>query len=388
MKLWKTVCGGMLVVLLVAFIPSLLALGLNGGNGLTYIKSAWNLKPGYLTLYGKTRFFGKVASLTEQASAVTFWDVQGAFSINYGINDHIELAISPIMYQDNHKGGTGYNFPDDLLLGLKFGSYKLKRSSLTWAISLDSRFPTGKYHNVPFEPYSAGTIEWGFTGMLTYSQDPLYPDDNLNVHANFGYVNHNDVGQKLSQFSYDNGVGKMSQQLLYGIGMKIPNSEFDFSIELYGNKFLQKPPKATAYSVEDYIYLSPGVSYRAYRWLTLNFTTDLRLSSDKDESIYTFSSPIADMPNYPSWRINLGMNIILLPTSVYKLSDKDILMRKAESRRELFEQIIKEQRETESAEEELDRIKAERRNAERELERLRRILEGDLKKKKKEDDGR
>ena len=383
MKIWKTVSGGMLIVLLLGLTPSLFGIGLNGGTGLTYIKSAWNLKPGYLTLYGRTRFFGKVASLAEQASAVTFWDVQGAFSINYGISDHIELFISPVMYQDNHKSGTGYNFPDDLLLGLKFGSYNLKGTSLTWAVSLDSRFPTAKHHNVPFEPYSAGTIEWGFTGMLTYSRDPLYPDDNLNIHANFGYVNHNDVGEKLSQLSYDNvSVTNMSQQLLYGIGMKIPSSEFDFSFELYGNKFLQKPP-GTAFSLEDYIYLTPGINYQAYRWLTLSFATDLRLSPDKDDTLEPFASHIpADMPNYPSWRINLGMNIILLPTSVYKLSDKDILMRKAESRRELFEQIIKEQRETESAEEELDRIKQERRKAERELERLRRILEGDLKKKK------
>ncbi len=385
MKLCKAICRGMLVILLFGFTPSLMALGLNGGNGLTYIKSAWNLKPGYLTLYGKTRFFGKVASLTEQVSAVTFWDVQGAFSINYGISDHIELAISPIMYQDNHKRGSGYNFPDDLLLGLKFGSYNLKGSSLTWAISLDSRFPTAEYHNVPFEPYSAGTIEWGFTGMLTYSRDPLYPEDNLNVHANFGYVNHNDVGQKLSQ-SLDISVTNMSQQFLYGIGMKIPSSEFDFSIEFYGNKFLQKPPTETAYSVEDYFYMTPGINYRAYRWLTLSFSTDLRLTPDKDETGDLFVYKIPDMPNYPSWRINLGINIILLPTSVYKLSDKDILMRKAESRRELFEQIIKEQRETESAEEELERIKEERRKAERELERLRRILEGDLKKKKDSDD--
>ena len=387
MKVWKTVSGGMLIVILLGLTPSLFGNGLNGGTGLTYIKSAWNLKPGYLTLYGRTRFFGKVASFAEQASAITFWDVQGAFSINYGISDHIELAISPIMYQDTHKGNSGYNFPDDLFLGLKFGSYNLKGSSLTWAISLDSRFPTAKHHNVPFEPYSAGTVEWGFTGMLTYSRDPLYPDDNLNIHANFGYVNHNDVGEKLNNFSNENVVTNMSQQLLYGFGMKIPSSEFDFLVELYGNKFLQRPPKSTAYSLEDYIYFSPGVSYRAYRWLTLNFTTDLRLSSDKDESTYTFAWQIPDMPNYPSWRINLGLNIILLPTSVYKLSDKDILMRKAESRRELFEQIIKEQRETESAEEELDRIKEERRKAERELERLRRILEGDLK-KKKEGDGK
>jgi len=384
MKLWKGVCGGILLVLLCAIAPRAYSTGLNGGSGLTYVKSAWNLKPGFLTLYGRTRFFGKVAALSEtQSQAVTYWDVQGALSINYGISDHIEFAVSPIMYQDNHKGGKGYNVPDDLFLGLKLGSYMIKGTSLTWAVSLDSRFPTAKYHNIPFEPYSAGAVEWGFTGMLTYSKDPLYPEDNLNVHANFGYNNHNDVGKKLTIFSSDKtSVTSMSQQLFFGTGFKIPTPDFDFSIELFGNKFLQSPPSATAYSLEDYLYLTPGVSFKAYRWLTLSFATDLRLTPDKDETLYTYGGQINDMPNYPSWRINLGLNIILLPTTVYRLSDKDILMKKAESRRELFEQIIKEQRETESAEEELDRIKEERRKAERELERLRRILEGDVKKKK------
>ena len=386
MKIWKAFCGGMLIVLLVGFLPSVFAIGLNGGNGLTHIKSAWNLKPGYLTLYGRTQFFGKVAS-PQQATAFTYWDVQGAFSLNYGISDHIEFALSPVLYQDTQKGTTGYNLPDDLFLGLKFGSYNLKGTSLTWAVSLDSRFPTAKYHNIPFEPYSAGTIEWGFTGMLTYSKDPLYPEDNLNIHANLGYLNHNDVGQKLSKSYPTISVANMSQQLFYGIGMKIPNSELDFSVELYGNKFLQQPP-STAFSLEEYMYLTPGINYRAYRWLTLSIATDFRLTPDKDETLANSDSYITpDMPNYPNWRINLGLSITLLPTSVYKLSDKDILMRKAESRRELFEQIIKEQRETESAEEELERIKEERRKAERELERLRRILEGDLK-KKKEDEGK
>ncbi len=389
MKLLKTLVGGfVLVVLLFTAIPFAQSSILNGGNGLTYVKSAWNLKPGYLTLYGRSRFFGKVASVPQNviASAVTFWDVQGALSFNYGISEHFELAISPVMYQDNHKGGPGYNFPDDLFLGLKLGSHKLQGTSLTWAVSLDSRFPTAKYHNVPFEPYSAGTVEWGFTGMLTYSRDPLYPEDAVNVHLNLGYVNHNDVGKKLTTSTNDNvSVTSMTQQFFYGLGLKIPTSDFDFSVELYGNKFIQKPPPATAYSVEEYLYLTPGVSFKAYRWLTLNFATDLRLTADTDETLYINSTKFHDMPNYPGWRINLGVSILLLPTSVYRLSDKDILMKKAESRRELFEQIIKEQRETESAEEELDRIKEERRKAERELERLRRILEGDSKKKKEDD---
>jgi len=376
----KAIRGGMFFFLITILIPGVYGNGLNGGRGLTYVKSAWNLKPGYLTFYGRSQVFGKVAKNQERSIAV--WDIQGAVSLNYGINDHIELAVSPIMYQDTQKGDKKYMMPGDLFLGLKFGSYNINRSSLTWGVSLDTRFPTGEDYNIAFEPYSAGTVSWGFTGMLSYSKDPLYPDENLNIDFNLGYMNHNDVGEKLSGNPNDSySVTSMTQELRYGLGIKIPTPSFDFSIEMYGNSFIQKPPKETAFSVENYLYMTPGINYRAFRWLTLKVGADLRLSSNTEKFIGDYSK---QLPNYPSWRVNFGFNVLLLPTSVFKVNDKDILIRKAENRRELFEQIINEQRETESAEEELDRIKAERRKAERELERLRRILEGDQKKKTKE----
>lgn len=360
---------------------------INGGYGLNYVRSAWSLKPGYLTLTTKTHFFGKVSSEL-QKSAVTYWVVQGAFSLNYGVNDHLELALTPVIYQDNHKGGKGYNLPDDLYLSVKLGSYDIRGSSIRYGLLMQTRFPTAEHHNVVFEPYSANSISWGFEGMATYSKDPLYPDDNMNVHFNLGYTNFNDVGQKLS-FRDENdtvSVRAMSQEMTFGLGIEIPTSEFDFSVELFGNTFLQKPPKETAFSRENYLYLTPGIKFRAYRWLTLNFSTDLRLSANNDETEYLFDHKIADMPNYPSWRINLGASMVLLPTKIYQSNDKDVLIKKAESRRELFEQIIREQRETESAEQELERIKTERRKAERELERLRRILEGESKPAKDNND--
>lgn len=375
-----------LLVLGIMIITSsqMAASNLNGGRGLMHIRSAWSLKPGFLTLYAHSRFFGKVGEISSKTAqtAVTFWDVQGSLSFNYGINQHIEVAISPIMYQDNHKGDSGYNFPDDLFLQLKFGSYGSKGSSLTFGGLLNFRFPTAKYHNLMFEPYSAGTVEWCMMGLTTYSRDPLYPEDALNAHLNLGYINHNDVGQKLSSSDRDSVyVRSMTQEISYGLGVKMPSSQFDFSIELYGNTFLQKPPQ-TAHSLENYLYLSPGITYKAYRWLSVDFSADFLLTNpEKDESVYGAISKIEGMPNYPSWRANLGFRFILLPMTAYRVSDRDILMRKAESRRELFEQIINEQRETESAEEELERIKEERRKAERELERLRRILEGEARKK-------
>jgi len=384
MKIWRTVIFGGWMLL--SCITTTIGSPVNGGLGLSYVRSAWVLKPGYLIFTTQSRFFGKVSSPTEK-NAITYWDVQGSFSLNYGISDHFEVALTPIMYQDNHRGGKGYNFPDDIFLSLKIGSYNIKNSSINYGFLIQTRFPTAEHHNVVFEPYSAGTVSWGFLGLGTYSKDPLYPEDNMNVHLNLGYTNHNDVGQKLGpNEDIDTvSVNSMTQELTYGLGIKLPTAEFDFALELHGNSYIQKPPKETAYSCENFIYLTPSIAFRAYRWLSLYFGTDLRLSSNNDETLYYSNlNKLDDMPNYPSWRINLGAKITLLPTKIYKVSEKDILIKKAESRRELFEQIIREQRETESAEEELERIKSERRKAERELERLRRILEGESKVKEEQ----
>jgi len=343
-----------------------------------YIRSAYTTPPGYLNLYAHTRFFGKVLDVPGGAAA-TVWDVQGSLTFNYGANKHIELDVSPIVYQDTNNGHpNGYNVPDDLFLRVKFGNYSATGSAFTFGAQLFSRFPTAGSkpydHNLPWEPYYAGRVNFGVVGLATYAKDPLYPDDELTVDWNLGYVFHNDVGRKLSSPLGTKEVESTTQEFLYGAGVRIPSEKFNFSIELYGNAFIQSPPKE-AFSSNPYVYLTPGITYKAARWLALDFSSDFRLSSTSNDH------PTLVKINYPGWRVNLGARWTLLPSSVYRVSEKDILIQKAESRRQLFEQIIKEQRETESAEEELERIKEERRKAEKELERLRQILEGEAKKK-------
>lgn len=377
----------MFIILLggAVILPNLVSaqINFNGGRGLTYVQSAWTLEPGFLTVKALTRSFGKVGNFLRpngRTEAVTIWDVTGRFSVNYGLGRHLELAISPILYGDTNRGGDGINTPDDLFLSLKIGSFSSPGSSVSFGFVLNTRFPTGEVHNVPFEPYSTDRVAWGFTGLVTYSKDPLYPEDATNIHFNLGYWNHNDVGSKLTSSSTpETEPTSMSQELIYAAGIKIPRDNFDFSVEIYGNAFLQTPPPA-AYSREDYVYLSPSVYYKPYRWLTLNFGADFRITKPSDKTDYSLISRVLpnSQPNYPGWRINFGSSFTLLPTTVYRVNERDILMQKAETRRELFEQIIKEQRETESAEAELERIKEERRRAERELERLRKILEGEL----------
>jgi hypothetical protein len=366
---------------------------INASRGPLTVRSAWTLEPGYLTLTTHTRFFGKVSQITQpgqtSTSAVTIWDVQGGLSLNYGISKHFEAAFVPMIYQDtNKRTDKGYNLLDDLFLFLKVGSLGNKGSSLSYGFDLGVRFPTAKEHNVVLEPYSAAKTSFGVNALASYARDPLYPEDGFSMHFNLGYWNHNDVGSRLTPtiFSRDTvRVLNMTQEMNYGAAMLFPFDKFDFRFEVHGRTFLQKPP-VTAFSRESVAYISPGVTYKPYRWMTMLLNADLRVANASDETDYSKPgvNKISDLPNYPSWRITLATKITILPTSLYAISERDILMKKAESRRELFEQIIKEQRETESAEEELERIKDERRKAEKELDRLRRILEGEAERQKQE----
>ncbi len=357
----------------------------NAGRGLTYVRSAWNLDPGHLIMYNYTRFFGSATEINFSADStgtVTYWDVQAGFSLNYGITRNIELGFTPIIYQDTHIGDSGFNLIDDIFVMLKVGSYGKRGASINYGFDVGTRLPTGKIHNVVFEPYSAGKISFGVNTRFSFASDPLYPDEAFSAHLNVGYWNHNDVGQKLTQHPADmTVVEKPTQELQYGFGVIYPTDRFDFSAELTGTSFIQFPPE-TAYSQENSAFLSPKVRYKAYRWLAIDMSADFRVAGGKDNTVYTYLNRFTNIGNYPGWRLNLGARITLLPTSIYSTSERDLLMRKAETRRELFEQIIREQKETESAEDELERIKEERRKAERELDRLRKVLDNSKTSKK------
>lgn len=354
------------------------AVVLNGGKGLPHTKAAWVTETGRLTLLSHTRFWGQVHQTKQSqlglTSAVTVWDVRGQMALNYGLGKHFELSVLPILYQDDQSEWGHY--PWDTHMSLKIGNFGSKASSLRYGLELNARFPTGEAHNFLFEDYTAGTTEFGATGLLSYAYDPLYPEDALNIHLNLGYLNHNDAGENLTGNPFDQNsiVLQQSQQGLYAIAMSIPTESFDYGLEMYGNYWLQQPPLAAA-GRETYLYMGASIKYKPFRWFDFIVSGDYRLSADKEETIGPRRVPDG-LPNYNTWRINVGAKFVLLPTSIYRLKERDVLMQKAETRRELFEQIIKERRETESAEEELERIREERRKAERELERLRRILEG------------
>ncbi len=379
MKHWKSWLACM-TMLAVVGVPPAQAQYHAGGRGLMYVHTARTLEKGNLNVYLHSRIYGK--SVEAVSVSTTYWSAQGSFALNYGLSDRLELTLLPIIYQDSNSGPN--NFPGDVFLKFKVGSLGSPSSRVKFGFSVSSRLPLGKTSNVVFEPYSSGNIEAGFDGLVSYASDVLFPDESFNLDFNLGYIYHNDAGMKMTNAAADtfSNAGTTSE-LTYGLGVRFPFDKWKVSAELVGNFFIREPA-VNAYSRENYLYFTQGLAYRVADWLELHVAGDFRLSSDNDKTVYQF---IGELPgtlpkSYPGWRVQTGLKVSLFPSATYRADERDMLVRKAETRREVFEQIVREQRETEKAEKELARIKEERIKAEKELERLRKLLDEDGTKKK------
>ena len=355
----------------------------NHGRGLVHVNTAWSQYKSSLRLssHASSFFKDEVTHHSDgTATGITYWDIQSGLGLRYGLSNHFELGISQLVYQDNHKGGQGYNLPDDIFLSAKLGSIGKRESNFRLGLKLDSRIPLAEHHNVPFEPYSAGRIEIGLMGLLTFSSDPLFPDYGVNVHLNAGFLNHNDFGTTLTSLESDTiTVEKSAQEFIYGLGFSRMWREFGFFIELYGRNFIQQPP-ATAYTRENSLFIMPGLIYDPNSWLSLQVGLDLRILGNNDETDYNMVPRTAGhLPNLPSWRIHVGASITLLPKSLQRttaIRPGDVSPATASTGdTEMYKALADERRKTEDAEEELERIRSERRRMEQMLERLRRILE-------------
>ncbi len=351
-----------------------------GNRGPLYLSTAWNLTKGDLVFQANTRFYFNnktFGTANDLPNAVTFWDIQGGLNFSYGINEHYQLSIAQILYQDNHKPGKGYNFPDDLFLKFKAASFPKSATPYKLGAVITTRVPLAKYHNVHLEPYSAGRVEFGLLSAASYSKNPLYPEDGFNAHLNLGFIDHNDRGKKFTDTRIPYVNQRNSRELYGGLAAIYPISSFDFSIELYGNYHITKPPQA-AFSRHNYFYISPGVSYNSSYWLSVACSFDFRLSPHQSSKSYWLQSFSATLlPTYPTWRVNLSfrMNPVSKWKGRFESKERDQAIKSTPAKKSVIQQISEERKEIENAEEELRRIREERKKMDEILNRLRKALE-------------
>jgi len=362
-------------------------LSIQGIHGPIYVMSAWNLVKGDLILHGQSRFYFKNEVNDRPGfprTAVTLWNAQGTVNIFYGLSNNYEIGLSQVMYQDAHggKSGKGYNLPDDIHLKLKMTSLGPADLPIRFGFQIASRIPTAKYHNVPFEPYSAGKFEFSLMALASFSVNSQLPEHSLNAHANFGYLDHNDSGEKLAEGDADiqyESVG--SKELIYALGIVYPVSKFNFSFEFYGNRYLTRPPEP-AFSRYSYLYVTPGVSYSAYEWLSVVFGFDFRMTSARPNPAARTIS--INTPVFPTWRLNFGIKFNLMSRlqNRYMENENSAMHRSAGSyTKDIYQQIGDEKKQVENAEKELEQIREERKKMDEILKRLRTVLEEDEQKK-------
>ncbi len=360
------------------------------GSGTLYVRPAYN--PPRATFFCGThaRAFFKDEVRKEASglsSGATFWDIQGGIGFYYGLTSRLELGVSQIFYQDTHKDEKGYNLPDDLFLHAKLGSLGRKNSSMRFGVQMDLRLPTAKYHNLPLEDYASGRIAIGVTALASIITDPLYPETGLNIHFNLGLMSHNDVAARLVDHPLDTlTVAKNSQELVYGSAFSTTWQDFGFFAELAGRAFLSKPP-LNAYTRENSLYLTPGITYAPNTWMKLRVAMDLRILGGTDETRYDGEEgsyaavPWSHPLNLPQWRISVGTLMSLNPHKVQVVRRKENALKRATVIQEaspdekIYDDLAAERKKTEGAEAELERIRSERQRMESLLDRLRKILE-------------
>ncbi len=365
---------------IILFLLSVSAYGQlpNGSYTLIHTQTARTYEPGRLVLKTNMNFWTKLAKYIGDPSLkpsdfkeLNAWVAQGNINFTYGIVNHLDLTMATMIYQDTQTGEKKYNLPDNITLMMKFGNYAFAKRMFMFSGIIASKFFTGEKWNYSMAQYQSGGVEYGLSTALTYFSDPYLPERAFSASLNLGWWNHNDAG-RLQYGRLASSVN--AQELQYGLGLVYPTEKFDFMLEFNGMSYLVQPD-SFVYSRDDWMYISPAMRYKALSWMSIDLGVDFRLSSGEYSSYRGANLENRDLPVYPSWKVQLGVNFKILPIGV---SGKTATEREREvfnKRVDYFQNILKEREESENIEQELEKLKEERKQAEQELEELKQILE-------------
>jgi hypothetical protein len=356
-----------------------------GSRGFFHVQSASTLYKGTLDAGTNLNFFTKVGDYLgeqkpENFSGVNWWDVQYNIYSTYGMLDNLDMTFMWRIYQDTNRGiyGEGesdyqYNIPEDIFLDFKAGSFGLNNNRFDLGFITSFRIPLANNYNYYFEPYTAGGLEFGLTGLASYFNDPYLHDRSYSVHLNLGWYYHNDAGKVLYKdpTGLEYRADGNASAFQYGLAFSYPTELFDLNLEFWGNNFVNAPD-TMAYSRENYMYITPSVKFKPKPWFNFHMGLDIRVSKDEDTSSKLLPSPkeTLSLPNYPSWKLYMALNFRLMPWGSGFEGSKS-----GRSKVDFYESLLKDSRRSEKIEEELRRLRKEREQAEKELEELRQMLE-------------
>jgi hypothetical protein len=349
-----------------------------GSRSLLHTHTARTFDQGRLEVYTNLDFYTKLGEFIGAApsnfAAANYWVVASNIFTTYGIIDNLDISLGLRLYQDTNRFNTA-NIPDDLFLTIKSGSFDLGTRHLYGAGMLNFRFPLGEVPNNFYIDYSSGSVEYGLMAAFSYFVDPYLLSRNFSAHLNLGWYNHNDAGKVVYE---RRGVEQKARfngtKLQYGLGFVYPVGLMDLMLEVNGISWIEQPD-TMVYGREDYMYVTPAIRFKPYRWLYADLGVDIRISGDEDVTRGVPLGVNIDLPNYVDWKAWLALNFTILPLAPSEQTPEEMERDRFNKRVDFFQNIIEERERIENVQEELDRLKREREEAEKELEELKQILE-------------
>ena len=352
-----------------------------GKNNFIHLQSGRTYGSGHLEIFNQSAFYTtRVSSISVQPSpaftASSYWLLQNNFGIIYGPVDHFDLILRLGYYQDAHHL-TDFNLPDAVTLTLKGGSLSFANRHFYAAGMFTLSIPMGEEHNYPLVEYlSSSNFEYGFKSALSYYQNSYTPDNSFSLHLNLGYYSHNAASSV--EYARENlllEAGTNGAEFQYGFGLVYPLRLIEFRVELSGSKYIQQPD-TMVYGREDYLYVTPSLRYKPFRWLSIDLGADFRVSGDEEQSsgIYLYTTQMG-LPNYSDWRAHLGLNFTIFPLPPAPKSEDDISQERFNQRIDYFRSMVEDRDRLDNAREDIEAIKKERRQIEREIKALKQMLE-------------
>jgi len=370
--------------LMVFFTSSAFAQLPNGEKTFIRTQTANTYEKGQLGIYTNMNFYSKAGDFLGQGlkpstfNKVNYWLVAANAVFTYGLMEHLDASLGVRIYQDTHYSNE-YNLPDDLFLTVKYGGFKSGRNHFSHAFMTSFRFPTGEVHNYPFTEYASGAFEYALMYAVSYYADPYLPNRSFSTHFNAGWWNYNELGKTL--YTRSNGeelkATVNSSDFRMALAFSYPTGLFDFRLELSGILFIQQPD-AFVYSAEEWAFISPSIRYRMTNWVSADFGLDFRVSPvDRNgtSGIPQISSNVDLPPNFPNWRVQMGLNFDLNLLSTNKTSAMDYEQQTAREKAKVFETVIEEKEKANAVQDEIENLKKIRKDAEKEIDELKKMLD-------------
>lgn len=364
-------------IILLICVQNVLAQLPNGEKSLIHTQTGKTYSKGQFGIYSNLNFYSKIGdalgSVPANFQATNYWLVASNLVLTYGVSDHFDVTAGIRLYQDTHYENE-YNFPDDIFLTVRAGSYNFGRNRFSQAGLASVRIPTGEVHNYPFTEYTTNSVEFGFMYALSFFNDPYLPNRSFNAHFNAGFWFYNEYGTKL----YKNLKSDVnSSDYRMALAFVFPTALFDFRLEMTGMLFLQKPD-SYVYSAEEWAFLTPSIRYKPFNWMAVDLGVDFRMSPKDRNNTSGIPDPSTTLdlpPNYPDWRVQMGLGFNLNLIGGSATSDLSYEQSRARKKVEMFEAVVNEREKTESVQGEIENLKKVRQEAEKEIDELKKILD-------------